>query len=77
MDTNLIMPEPTVFLDPKLGPVSILRPTSVDHVNAVAAVTALADDGLLISPETGKKTGIVDVLMTLAVAANAAQRSTA
>jgi hypothetical protein len=26
--TNLIMPEPTVFLDPKLGPVSILRPAS-------------------------------------------------
>src|SRR3984893_12279206 len=24
--TNLIMPEPTVFLDPKFGPVSIIRP---------------------------------------------------
>ena len=73
--TNLIMPEPTVFLDPKLGPVSIIRPTSADHVNAVAAVTALANDGLFINPETGKNTGIVDVLMALAVAADAAKRS--
>src|SRR6202521_3767630 len=26
--SNLIMPEPTVFLNPKFGPVSIIRPTS-------------------------------------------------
>jgi len=74
--TNLIMPEPTVFLDPKLGPVSIIRPTSPQHIDAVGAVTALTNDGLFINPETGKNTGIVEELMRLAVAADAAQRST-
>jgi hypothetical protein len=29
--TNLFMPEPTLFLDPKLGPVSIIRPTSAQQ----------------------------------------------
>ena len=33
--TNLIMPEPTVFLDKKLGPVSIIRPTSEDRKSVV------------------------------------------
>src|SRR2546427_9447838 len=33
--TNLIMPEPTFFLDQKLGPVSIIRPTSTQQGGAV------------------------------------------
>ncbi|HEY6340642.1 MAG TPA: hypothetical protein VIY49_04045 [Bryobacteraceae bacterium] len=73
--TNLIMPEPTVFLDPNLGPVSIIRPTSTSQSGAVAAVTALANDGLFLDPSTGKNTGIVEMLMDLAVAADAAKRS--
>src|SRR5579884_2944091 len=36
--TNLIMPEPTIFLDRKFGPVSIIRPTSTAQSGAVAAV---------------------------------------
>jgi hypothetical protein len=72
--TNLIMPEPTVFLDPKLGPVSIIRPTTTQQNGAVAAITGLANDGLFINPENGKNTGIVDVLLELAEAADAAQR---
>src|SRR4029077_8622606 len=36
--TNLIMPEPTVFLNPKLGPVAITRPTSTQQGGAVASV---------------------------------------
>jgi hypothetical protein len=74
--TNLIMPEPTVFLDPNLGPVSIIRPTTTQQNGAVAALTSFIQDGLFINPENGKNTGIVDVLMALAVAADAAQRTT-
>jgi hypothetical protein len=73
--TNLIMPEPTVFLDQKLGPVSIIRPTSTQKGGAVAAVGAFADDGLFIDPATNINTGIVDVLMRLAEAADAATRT--
>jgi hypothetical protein len=73
--TNLIMPEPTVFLDSKLGPVSIIRPTSVDQGGAVASVMSFAQDGLFIDPATGKNTGIVNVLMQLAQAADEAKRN--
>ncbi len=72
--TNLIMPEPTVFLNPKLGPVSIIRPTSVQQGGAVASVVSFVNDGLFLDP-TGKNTGIVGVLMELAEAADAANRS--
>jgi hypothetical protein len=73
--TNLIMPEPTVFLDPKLGPVSIIRPTSTQQGGAVASVVSFVKDGLFLDPATGKNTGIVDVLMELAEAADQARRS--
>src|SRR6202030_2078008 len=72
--TNLIMPEPTIFLDPKLGPVSIVRPTSIAQGGAVASVVSFAQDGLFIDPATGKNTGIVDALMRLAEAADEARR---
>jgi hypothetical protein len=72
--TNLIMPEPTVFLDAKLGPVSIIRPTSTQQGGAVASVVSFANDGLFLNPITGRNTGIVDVLMELAEAADAAKR---
>ncbi len=72
--TNLIMPEPTLFLDQKLGPVAIIRPTSKQQGGAVASVLSFANDGLFLDPYTGRNTGIVDVLMELAEAADAAQR---
>ena len=72
--TNLIMPEPTIFLDPKLGPVAIIRPTSKQQGGAVASVISFVNDGLFLDPHTGRNTGIVDVLMDLAEAADAAQR---
>lgn len=46
--TNLIMPEPWPFLDPSLGVVSIIRPTSIQQSGAMAAVQALTADGLFI-----------------------------
>src|SRR5467141_4097941 len=57
--TNLIMPEPTVFLNPKLGPVSIIRPTAEPNGGATAAVKSFVDDGLFIDPATNRNTGIV------------------
>jgi len=73
--TNLIMPEPTVFLNPKLGPVAIIRPTSAQQGGAVASVVSFVDDGLFLDPATNKNTGIVDVLMRLAEEADEARRS--
>ncbi len=73
--TNLIMPEPTVFLNPKLGPVAIIRPTSTQQGGAVASVVSFVDDGLFLDPATNKNTGIVGVLMRLAEEADEARRS--
>lgn len=72
--TNLIMPEPTVFLNPRLGPVAIIRPTSDAQGGAVAAVKSFVDDGLFLDPATTKNTGIVRVLMELAQEADEARR---
>ena len=72
--TNLIMPEPTLFLNQKLGPVAIIRPTSTQQGGAVASVQSFADDGLFLDPATNKNTGIVHVLLRLAEAADATRR---
>jgi hypothetical protein len=73
--TNLIMPEPTVFLNPKLGPVSIIRPTSTKFNGAVDAVQGFVDDGLFFDPATNNHSGIVRVLMRLAEEADEARRN--
>ena len=72
--TNLIMPEPTLFLNEKLGPVSIIRPTSTKQGGAVASVQSFVDDGLFLDPATNKNTGIAQVLFGLAEEADAARR---
>jgi hypothetical protein len=72
--TNLIMPEPTLFLNQKLGPVSIIRPTSTQQGGAMASIVSFAEDGLFLDPSTNKNTGIVDVLMRLADEADEARR---
>src|SRR5215472_10466559 len=46
--TNLIMPEPTVFLNRKFPPVSIIRPTSTEEGGAVATINSFTQDGLFI-----------------------------
>jgi hypothetical protein len=68
--TNLIMPEPTVFLNRKFPPVSIIRPT-VTNGAAMGAVKALTDDGLFI----GQPAEFFMVLRDLAMQADAATRS--
>jgi hypothetical protein len=72
--TNLIMPEPTFFLESRFGPVAIIRPTSDAQGGAVASVVSFVDDGLFLDPATGKNTGIVAKLMSLAEEADNARR---
>jgi hypothetical protein len=71
--TNLIMPEPTVFLHSNFGPVSIIRPTN-PHLAAQGAVQSFVDDGLFIDPKSGQNSPIVPVLMQLAEEADEARR---
>jgi hypothetical protein len=65
--TNLIMPEPTVFLDRKFPIVSIIRPTESEDP-AQDAVEALAADGLFI----GQSADFFAAATALAQAADAA-----
>jgi Ferritin-like domain len=74
LQANLIMPEPTHFLNPKFGPVAIIRPTSIQNGGAVASVVSFADDGLFLDPKTNKNTGLVQRLMELAEEADNARR---
>lgn len=67
--TNLIMPEPTVFLDRKFPAVSIIRPTGTTGA-AMGAVKFLTDMGLF----RGQSTGFFAMLNDLATQADAAQR---
>jgi hypothetical protein len=69
--TNLIMPEPTVFLDRKFPVVSIIRPTETEGA-AMGAVNALTADGLFI----GQSPEFFAVLTGLAKAADAARHGT-
>jgi hypothetical protein len=66
--TNLIMPEPTIFLDRKFPIVSIIRGTETDGA-AMGAVKALTADGLFI----GQSSKFFATLTGLAKAADAAR----
>jgi hypothetical protein len=59
--TNLIMPEPTIFLDRAFPICSIIRPTETDGA-ATAALNALTADGLFI----GQSQAFFDLLSQLA-----------
>ncbi len=67
--TNLIMPEPTFFLNKSLPKVSIIRPTNTAGA-ATAAVAAFTSDGLFI----GQSKAFFDFLNELAEEADLAQR---
>src|SRR5216683_6500965 len=67
--TNLIMPEPTVFLSRQFPPCSIIRPTATKGA-AMGAVKALTDDGLFI----GQSAEFFAFLQDLAEDADEAQR---
>src|SRR5712692_2246808 len=68
LQTNLIMPEPTIFLSRKFPAVSIIRPTETEGA-AMGALKALTDDGLFI----GQPQEFFDVLHKLAKQADAAR----
>lgn len=67
--TNLIMPEPTVFLSRRFPPVSIIRPTATAGA-AMGAIKSFVDDGLFI----GQPQEFFALLNKLAEAADAAVR---
>ena len=67
--TNLIMPEPTVFLSRKLRACSIIRPTATKGA-AMGALKALTADGLFI----GQSQAFFDYLQDLAEDADEAKR---
>ncbi len=70
--TNLIMPEPTIFLNRKFPPISIIRPTGIAGVgSAVATIKAFTDDGLFI----GQSKEFFALLQQLAQQADAARRA--
>jgi hypothetical protein len=67
--TNLIMPEPTVFLNKQLPAVSIIRPTATNGA-AMAALQSLTADGLFI----GQSRAFFTFLRDLAENADTARR---
>ena len=74
LQSNLIMPEPTHFLNPDFGPVAIIRPTSVLNGGAVASVVSFAQDGLFRGQKPLNNPELVRVLMRLARDADDARR---
>jgi Ferritin-like domain len=71
LQTNLIMPEPTVFLDRKFPVCSIIRPTETDGA-AMGALRALTANGLFL----GQSAEFFTVMTNLARAADTARRGT-
>jgi hypothetical protein len=63
------MPEPTIFLNKGLPPVSIIRPSATQGA-AMAAFNGLAADGLFM----GQTPQFFEVMQELAAAADAATR---
>jgi hypothetical protein len=74
LQANLIMPEPCHFLNPKFGPVAIIRPTSNKLNGATAAVNGFVTDGLFIGQKPFHKPELVQVLLGLAEEADEARR---
>ena len=69
--TNLIMPEPTIFLSRKFPPVSIIRPTQIaGSGGAVATIKSFTADGLFI----GQPPEFLALLNQMAQQADAARR---
>ncbi len=68
--TNLIMPEPTIFLNRKFPVCSIIRPTQTKGA-AMGAAKALTDDGLFIGQTNPE---FFELLRDLASDADAARR---
>jgi hypothetical protein len=70
LQTNLIFPVPCEFISPNLPRCAVIRPTSAGQIDAVGLIKAFIADGLFI----GQPKKFVDLLMDLAMAADAARR---
>src|ERR1700722_2257850 len=70
LQANLIMPEPTHFLNKKFPPVAIIRPTSTKNGGAVASLQSFVNDGLFI----GQKSQFFDLMFDLGNEADQARR---
>jgi hypothetical protein len=68
--TDLIMPEPTVFLSRKFPAVSIIRPTSDHEGGAVATINSFIKDRLFI----GQSREFFELVFDLAREVDAARR---
>jgi hypothetical protein len=71
LQANLIMPEPTHFLNQKFPPVAIIRPSSTKNSGAMAALQSLINDGLFIGQ---KNPEFLRVMSRLAEEADEARR---
>jgi hypothetical protein len=67
---SLIFPVPCELIDPKLGNVAIIRPTSDEFAGAVAAINGFIASGLF----TGQSNQFLDLLQEMAFAADQAFR---
>ena len=74
LQANLIMPEPTHFLNPKFGPVAIIRPISTKLGGAQAAVMSFVNDGLFRGQKPLNNPELVRILLQLAEEADEARR---
>jgi hypothetical protein len=71
IQTNLIFPVPCEFISPDLPLCAVIRPTSPGQIDAVGAINGFISDGLFI----GQPAEFSELLLNLAQAADAAQRS--
>jgi len=70
LQTNLIFPVPCEFINSKLPKVAVIRPTSPGQIDAIGAINFLVASGLF----TGQPMSFIELLLTLAAEADAAQR---
>jgi hypothetical protein len=70
LQTNLIFPVPCEFISPTLPKCAVIRPTSPGQIDALGAINGFIADGLFI----GQPTSFLELLITLAAEADAAQR---
>ena len=70
LQTNLIFPVPCEFISPKLPKCAVIRPTSPGQIDAIGAINGFIADGLFI----GQPQSFIELLLTLAAEADAAER---
>jgi Ferritin-like domain len=70
LQANLIMPEPCEFISPNLPACAIIRPSGPGQLDATGVINSFIADGLFL----GQPQGFLDLLNSLARAADAADR---